>query len=57
MPKDVDPAPSTLGRNLAMERHAHGAKKESGILVSSGAGVDGNVATRNHLGGIPMATG
>lgn len=36
-----------------MERNAHGAEQESGILVGPGAGVEGDMATGDHLGRVP----
>lgn len=36
-----------------IERNAHGAEQESGILVSPGAGVESDMATGDHLGRVP----
>lgn len=42
--------------NLAMEGHTHGTKEQACILVRLGAGVDGDVATRDHLRRVPIGT-
>lgn len=36
-----------------IERNAHGAEQESGILVGPGAGVESDMATGDHLGRVP----
>lgn len=44
-----------LVNELSVEGNAHSAQKESSILVGSGGCVDGDVATGNHLGRVPIA--
>ena len=39
---------------LAVERNTHGAEQKTGVLVGVGAGVDGDVATGDHFGGVPV---
>lgn len=43
----------SLVDQLAMEGNTHGTEQKPGVLVGSGAGVDSNVATGNHLGRVP----
>lgn len=40
--------------DLSIEGNAHGTKEEASVLVRLGGGVEGNVATRDHLGRIPI---
>lgn len=37
---------------FSVKRNTNGLKKETGVLVAGGIGLDGNMATRNHLGRI-----
>ena len=37
-----------------MEGNTHGAEEESCILVGSGGGVEDDIATGDHFGGVPI---
>jgi len=39
--------------DLAVKGNTHGAQEELGILVRLGSGVKGDMATWDHLGGVP----
>lgn len=38
---------------LSIERNTHSTEKKTGVFVSSGAGVEGNMATGDHFRGVP----
>lgn len=40
--------------NLSVERQAQSAQEQTSILVSLGAGVESDVASGNHLRGVPI---
>lgn len=46
--------PSSSVDKLAVEGNTHGAEQETGVLVGVGAGVDGDVATGDHFGRVPI---
>ena len=39
-----------------MERNPHSTEKNPSILVSGSSGVEGNMATGNHMAGVPEET-
>ena len=49
-----DRANISLLHDLSVERNTHGAQQETGVLVRLGGGVEGDVATWDHLGRVPF---
>lgn len=47
------PGKAVLVHNLSVERNTQGTQEKSCVLVGLGSSVESDVATRNHLGGIP----
>lgn len=44
---------TVLFDKLSIEGNTHSTEEETGIFVGSGAGVEGNMATGDHLRGVP----
>jgi len=40
--------------DLSVEWNSHGAEEKSSVLIRLGSSVEGNMATRDHLGGVPV---